>query len=80
MVRRDEDQRYGGNGDAVRKPPDTNKSLRVKSFIRYTLTTVVELDAEGGDQLTDLIQHNREIGTCEVVSIVVVDTPKKGEA
>lgn len=41
--------------------------------LRYVLRVVIDVDAEDPSDASDLIERNRELGSCEVVDVTVVE-------
>lgn len=50
----------------------TKPTTKVKK-LRYTLKTVIDVDIEMPSDVEDLIQHNRELGECEIENVEIVE-------
>lgn len=51
------------------------KRKEKKKYIRYTLTTVIDISAKHPEEmaeLTEVIEKNQEIGSCEIIDTVII--------
>lgn len=49
------------------------REKKLTKKLRYTLKTVVDLEPADAGEIADIIEHNRELGFCDVIDIQIVE-------